>query len=214
MKVKICGITNVEDALLCESLGADALGFIFYKGSKRFVEPEEAGKIIAELSPFTVKAGVFVNSSPEEINKTVMEIKLNVVQLHGDENPEVISKINFPVIKSFRIKNGFDFSVLTKYERVSYLFDTYLPAGEAGSEKEYGGTGKIFNWKLIPDELRDKIILSGGISINNIEEIYKNIKPAAVDLSSSLEIKPEKKDREKVKEFFKTINYLRELIKW
>ncbi|OGV03872.1 MAG: hypothetical protein A2330_10340 [Ignavibacteria bacterium RIFOXYB2_FULL_36_7] len=214
MKVKICGITNVEDALLCESLGADALGFIFYKGSKRFVEPEVAGEIIAKLSPFTVKVGVFVNSSPEEINKTVMEIKLNVVQLHGDENPEVISKINFPVIKSFRIKNGFDFSVLTKYERVSYLFDTYLPGGQAGSEKEYGGTGKIFNWKLIPEELRNKIILSGGISINNIEEIYKNIKPAAVDLSSSLEIKPGKKDREKVKEFFKTINYLRELIKW
>ena len=85
MKVKICGITNIEDALLCESLGADALGFIFYKGSKRFIEPEAAGKIISELSPFTLKVGVFVNSSPEEINKTAKEIKLNAVQLHGDE---------------------------------------------------------------------------------------------------------------------------------
>lgn len=202
MKVKICGITNIEDALLCESLGTDALGFIFYKGSKRFVEPEEAEKIISKLSPFTVKAGVFVNSSSEEINKTATEVKLNVVQLHGDESPDIISKIKFPVIKSFRINNGFDFSILKKFEKTSYLFDTY-------TEKEYGGTGKSFNWKIIPGELKSKIILSGGISISNIEEIYKNIKPSAVDLSSSLEVEPGKKDSKKVEEFFKKVNHLR-----
>lgn len=202
MKVKTCGITNIEDALLCESLGTDALGFIFYKGSKRFVEPEEAEKIISKLSPFTVKAGVFVNSSSEEINKTATEVKLNVVQLHGDESPDIISKIKFPVIKSFRINNGFDFSILKKFEKTSYLFDTY-------TEKEYGGTGKSFNWKIIPGELKSKIILSGGISISNIEEIYKNIKPSAVDLSSSLEVEPGKKDSKKVEEFFKKVNHLR-----
>ncbi len=202
MKVKICGITNIEDALLCESLGANALGFIFYKGSKRFVEPGAAGKIIPELSPFSLKVGVFVNSSPDEINKTAKEIKLNAVQLHGDETPGMVSEINFPVIKSFRINNGFDFSILKDFQNVSYLFDTY-------SEKEYGGTGKTFNWDLIPDDLRSKIVLSGGISVNNIEEIYKRIKPAAVDLSSSLESKPGKKNDEKIKEFFKKINYLR-----
>lgn len=202
MKVKTCGITNIEDALLCESLGTDALGFIFYKGSKRFVEPEEAEKIISKLSPFTVKVGVFVNSSSEEINKTATEVKLNVVQLHGDESPDIISKIKFPVIKSFRINNGFDFSILKKFEKTSYLFDTY-------TEKEYGGTGKSFNWKIIPGELKSKIILSGGISINNIEDIYKNIKPAAVDLSSSLEVEPGKKDSKKVEEFFKKVNHLR-----
>ena len=202
MKVKICGITNVEDALLCESLVADALGFIFYKRSKRFIAPETAGKIISELSPFTLKVGVFVNETAEEINEISKEIKLNAVQLHGEESPEIISKINLPVIKSFRIKNGFDFSILKRFENIPFLFDTY-------SEKEYGGTGKIFNWELIPGELRNKIILSGGVSINNIEEIYKKIKPAAVDLSSSLESGPGRKDSEKVKEFFKKINYLR-----
>jgi phosphoribosylanthranilate isomerase len=202
LKVKICGITNVEDALLCESLGADALGFIFYKGSKRFVEPEAAEKIISELSPFSLRVGVFVNSSPEEINKTAKVVKLNAVQLHGDETPGMVSEINFPVIKSFRISNGFDFSILKDFQNVSYLFDTF-------SEKEYGGTGKTFNWELIPGELRNKIILSGGISIENIEEIYKKIKPAAIDLSSSLESIPGKKDNRKVKEFFKKINYLR-----
>ena len=209
MKVKVCGITNIEDALLCESLRADALGFILYKGSKRFVEPETAEKIISELSPFTLKVGVFVNSSFEEINRIAKEIKLNVVQLHGEERPNIISKINFPVIKSFRINNGFDFTILKEFGNMSYLFDTYLPTGQAGSEKEYGGTGKTFNWELIPDELRSKIILSGGISVNNIEAVYKKIKPAAVDLSSSLESKPGKKDSEKVKEFFKKINDLR-----
>ncbi len=202
MKIKICGITNIEDALLCESLGADALGFIFYKGSKRFVDPETAGKIISELSPFTLKVGVFVNSSPEEINKIAKQTKLNVIQLHSDETTNTISEINLPIIKSFRIKNEFDFSILNNFKDVSFLFDTY-------SEKEYGGTGKTFNWELIPDELRDKIILSGGVSINNIEEIYKKIKPAAVDLSSSLESGPGRKDSEKVKEFFKKINNLR-----
>jgi phosphoribosylanthranilate isomerase len=202
LKVKICGITNAEDALLCESLGANALGFILYKGSKRFIEPDAAAKIISALSPFSLTVGVFVNSSSDEINSIGNRIKLNVVQLHGEESSDIISKINLPVIKSFRINNGFDFSLLKKFGNVSYLFDTY-------SEKEYGGTGKTFNWELIPDELRNKIILSGGISINNIEEVYKKINPAAVDLSSSLESEPGKKDSDKVKEFFKKINNLR-----
>jgi phosphoribosylanthranilate isomerase len=202
LRVKICGITNLEDALLCESLGADALGFIFYKRSKRFVAPEVVGKITSELSPFIVKVGVFVNEDTNVINEIAVNSGLNVVQLHGDEKPEIISKINFPAIKSFRINNGFDFSILKEFEKASYLFDTY-------SEKEYGGTGKTFNWKLIPNELRGKIILSGGISVNNIEEIYTNIQPAAIDLSSSVECEPGKKDEKKVKEFFKKINYLR-----
>ena len=202
LKVKICGITNTEDALLCESLGASALGFILYKESKRYIEPDTAAKIISKLSPFSLKVGVFVNSSFEEINSIAKQIKLNSVQLHGEESPDIVSKINFPVIKSFRINNGFDFSKLKEFKNVSYLFDTY-------SEKEYGGTGKTFNWELIPDELRSKVILSGGISIGNIEVVYKTIKPAAVDLSSSLESKPGKKDSEKVNEFFKKINNLR-----
>ncbi len=202
VKVKTCGITNLEDALFCESEGADALGFIFYKKSKRYIEPYSAKEIIKHLSPFTIKVGVFVNETPDFIIKTAAELHLNAVQLHGEEIPEMIGKINFPVIKSFRINNGFDFSVLVKYSGASFLLDAY-------SDVEYGGTGKIFNWKLIPNELKSKIILAGGISINNIEYILKNIKPAAVDLSSSLEVVPGKKDTEKVKEFFKLINYLR-----
>jgi phosphoribosylanthranilate isomerase len=209
LRIKICGITNPEDALICEELGADALGFIFYEKSKRYIAPEKVRKIIKNLSPFIVKTGVFVNENPNVINEIALTTGLNVVQLHGDENPESLKEIKFPIIKSFRINNGFDSSILTAYKNATYLFDSYLPAGQAGSEIEYGGTGKTFDWKLIPGELKSKIILSGGIASNNIEEIYKNIKPAAVDLSSSLESEPGKKKKEKVEEFFKKINYLR-----
>ena len=202
MKIKICGITNSDDALFCESIGADALGFIFFRKSKRYIKPELAKNIITRLSPFTMKVGVFVNESVDFINKTASELNLNAVQLHGEESPDIIEKINLPVIKSFRINNEFDFSILEKYSNNSFLFDTYSDSG-------YGGTGEVFNWKLIPEEIKSKIILAGGISIDNIADIFTNIKPAAVDLSSSLESEPGKKDKDKVKEFFKKINYLR-----
>jgi phosphoribosylanthranilate isomerase len=202
MKVKTCGITNLEDALLCESAGADALGFIFYKKSKRYIEPDSAKEIIKHLSPFTMKVGVFVNNSPDMINAIAADLCLNAVQLHGEESPGTVRKINFPVIKSFRINNLFDFSILEQYSDAYFLFDTY-------SDVEYGGTGKTFNWEIIPHALKDKIILAGGISIDNIEDIFYKLKPAAVDLSSSLESRPGKKDTKKVKEFFKKINYLK-----
>jgi phosphoribosylanthranilate isomerase len=202
IKVKVCGITNLEDALLCEECGADAVGFIFYKKSKRYIESGSAKEIIRNLSPFTLKVGVFVNEHPDFINYTASSLHLNAVQLHGDESASDVSRIMYPVIKSFRIDGQFDFSSLEQYSNISFLFDTYSAA-------EYGGTGKVFNWNLIPDDLKSTSILAGGISINNIEEVIRDIKPAAVDVSSSLEIKPGKKDKAKVKDFFNKINYLR-----
>ena len=185
-----------------QSLGADALGFIFYKGSKRYIAPETAAEIIKSLSPFTMKVGVFVNESTDNINTVTSLIKLNAVQVHGDESPETIKLINFPVIKSFRVSNNFDYGMLKQYPGMHYLLDTY-------SESEYGGTGKVFNWENIPEEYKSKIILAGGISIDNIEEIYKKVKPSAVDVSSSLESKPGRKDKDKVIKFFKKINELK-----
>ena len=202
VKIKVCGITNLEDALISEECGADAVGFIFYKKSKRYIEPQLAKEIACSLSPFTMKVGVFVNDTPDFINKIASDVCLNAVQLHGEEEPGHINKINYPKIKSFRINNDFDFSRLSEYGNTAFLFDAF-------SASEYGGTGKPFDWRLIPGELRNKIILAGGISTKNIEEIINNIKPAAVDLSSSLESEPGKKDKEKVYEFFNKINYLR-----
>lgn len=202
MKVKVCGITNIEDALLCEACGADALGFIFYENSKRYIKPEEAKEIIRILSPFTLKVGVFVNEPIDEINRLSSEIKLNAVQLTGEQSPDELSKIPLPVIKAFRVNAQFEFSNIEKYKNASYLLDTFSSDG-------YGGTGKNFNWEIIPDQIRNKIILAGGVSVDNIETIYKYIKPAAVDLSSSLEQVPGKKDKEKVMRFFEKFNSLR-----
>lgn len=198
MKVKICGITNLEDALLCESFGADALGFILYENSKRFVKPEVVKEIVRQLSPFTLKVGVFVNTDSNTINDVSKFVGLNIVQLHGDEMPEQIEEINLPVIKAFRISAHFDFEVIEQYKNCYHLFDTY-------SSTEYGGTGKSFNWNLIPKELTNKIILSGGISSASIKNIIKEVNPLAVDISSSLELYPGKKDEQKVKDFFNNL---------
>jgi phosphoribosylanthranilate isomerase len=202
MRVKICGITNLPDALLCQTYGADAIGFIFYPESKRYIRPGDAVKIIDTLSPLMMKVGVFVNETPDHINEIALSTGLTAVQLHGDEKPEILKKLNRPPIKSFRVNNDFDFRQLTRYKGYSLLLDTYSP-------EDFGGTGTTFNWNLIPEKFQSKIILAGGVSSENIERIYKGIKPAAVDLSSSLEQFPGKKDPDKLKEFFLKIYQLR-----
>ncbi|MCZ6703852.1 MAG: phosphoribosylanthranilate isomerase [Ignavibacteria bacterium] len=202
MKIKICGITNTEDALLSESLGTDAIGFIFYEKGKRYVTPETVRDITNVLSPFTIKVGVFVDESSEIINAISKLAGINVVQLHGNEKQDIINSISLPVIKVFRVDNNFDYKMIDQYNGCSILLDTY-------SEKSYGGTGKQFDWEKIPTKIRNKIILAGGVSLENIEFIYKNINPAAVDLSSSLEIMPGKKNKKKMGIFFKKVNQLR-----
>lgn len=202
MKIKICGITNIEDALAAESFGADAVGFIFYKKSKRYVSPEQAEHIMRALSLFTTKVGVFVDETFEIINKISKQTGINVVQLHGNENLDIMKSISLPVIKAFRVDDNFNYNKLNQYQEYSILLDAY-------SENDYGGTGNKLNWEKIPFEIKNKIILSGGISSNNIEIIYKNINPAAVDLSSSLEKTPGKKDKKKMEKFFNKVNLIR-----
>ena len=202
MKIKICGITNIDDALAAESLGADAIGFIFYEKGKRYVAPETIRDITNVLSPFTIKVGVFVNESSEIINTKSKLAGINVVQLHGNEKQDITNSISLPVIKVFRVDENFDYKMIDQYNGCSILLDTY-------SEKSYGGTGKQFDWEKIPAKIRNNIILAGGVSLENIEFIYKNINPVAVDLSSSLEITPGKKDKNKMEKFFNKVNQLR-----
>jgi len=201
MRVKICGITNVEDAHLCQSCGADALGFIFHRKSPRYITISRAAEICAQLSVFICKVGVFVNESPDFINEAARNAGLTAVQLHGEEPPEIAGQIDRPVIKAFRINSAFDFSRLQLFEKTSILLDSY-------SDQVYGGSGSVFNWDLIPARLRSRVILAGGISSENIERIFKEINPAGVDLSSSLEISPGRKDPQKVKDFFSTLQHL------
>lgn len=202
MKVKICGITNIDDALLCCEYGADAIGFIFYEKSMRHISFDQAKSISEKLPPFVFKAGVFVNEETEKINHAAKQIGLNVVQLHGDETPEYIENISVPVIKSFRINEVFEWDIINAYKDCYLLLDTF-------SASEMGGTGKSFDWKSIPEKLRSRIILSGGITIDKLDFIFNKIKPAAIDLSSSLESSPGKKDKRKVIEFLKRFNELR-----
>lgn len=202
MKIKICGITNINDAKYSVDLGADALGFIFYKNSKRYIEPIIAQKIIAQLPPFLTKVGVFVNEEPSFVNSIAKEIKLNLIQLHGDESNDYIARIDYSVIKAFRVDDQYDFDRIENYKNCYYLFDNY-------NQKEYGGTGEQFNWNRIPSSIRNKIILAGGVSEENIELICRSIQPYAIDLSSSVEIQPGIKDHKKLDRFFKSVNELR-----
>lgn len=202
MKIKVCGITNPADALLCEQLGADAIGFVFYAGSKRHIMPEEASDIVKQLNPFTIKVGVFVDENPVLINEIVRTVGLNMVQLHGGETPEDISLVNVPAIKSFRVDNNFDFSVLGYYSDSLILLDSF-------DKEEFGGTGKTFDWSIIPENIKSKIILAGGINSENVADVFQKIKPKAIDVSSSLEEFPGKKSKEKVIQFFNKINLIR-----
>lgn len=203
MKVKICGITNIEDAILSVELGADMLGFIFYPKSKRYISPETCKDIIAEIPTGIKKVAVFVNESNEVINRIIEQTNIDVVQLHGDETTSDIHKINTGIIKAFRVSNNFDFAQIEIFKKHQILLDSSDPTN-------YGGTGKTFNWDIIPPDMRGKIILAGGISSANIEFIYKSISPFGVDLSSSLELSPGKKDPAKLKDFFTIIKKLKE----
>lgn len=202
MKIKICGITNLEDALVCSEHGTDMLGFVFYKNSKRFVDYTVAKSIIRILPRQIVSVGVFVDEDYSFINSIAEEIGLKKIQLHGSESPDYVGKIKFPVIKAFRVNEKFDWNKLNEYSYCEILLDTY-------SAEAIGGTGKTFDWKLIQDKYKHSIILSGGISINNIDKIMNEIKPAAIDVSSSIESYPGKKDHSKVIELLNAIKMRR-----
>jgi phosphoribosylanthranilate isomerase len=201
MRIKICGITNLEDALLCQDLGADAIGFIFYAGSKRFIPAERAEEIAGRVSPLLLKIGVFVNERPDTVNQIIRTCHLHGAQLHGDESPQDVERIHYPVIKAFRVDSRFDFSVIAAYRNCSFLFDTFSSV--------YGGSGKCFNWDYIPPPLRAICLVAGGISAANIKQVIEKIGPAGIDLSSAVESYPGKKDPEKLKDFFRQVDHLR-----
>lgn len=203
IKVKICGITNIEDALLAADLGADALGFIFAE-SPRQIDSEKARAIIHELPPFVKTVGVFVNEEPEKIKEIQLECGLDLVQLHGDESPEQCRNLMPYSIKSFRIKDETGIKGIDKYKGAvrAILLDTYQK-GKAG------GTGKTFDWSLAikVKEIGIPIILAGGLGPENIQEAIATVKPYAVDVSSSIEEKPGKKNPDRMKALFEKIEF-------
>ncbi len=194
VRVKICGITRVEDALVSVEAGADALGFVFYEGSPRYVSPETVREIISHLPPFVLTVGVFVNEHPSRIRE-VMELSgLDTVQLHGDEPQEACS-FWLRAIKAFRVRDFTDLEPLRKYRVSAYLLDTY-------SSELPGGTGLTFNWDIAVEAKKfGPVILSGGLTPENIERAVRWVQPYAVDVSSGVEQKKGIKDHDKLRLF-------------
>ena len=200
MKIKICGITNLNDAKSAIDLGADMLGFIFYMQSPRYIEPLKANKVIEELPADIIKIGVFVDESINNLNQIKKTAGFDMFQLHGDETPEFCLKLNDEYVKAIRVKNSEDIKLVESYNTDKFLFDTYV-------KDEYGGTGKTFNWKFLLDSrLNDKfVILSGGLNYDNVSEAIKIAKPDAVDVSSGVEVSPGTKDISKLKKFIEAV---------
>jgi phosphoribosylanthranilate isomerase len=201
-KIKICGITNMEDALLAFSLGVDAVGFVFAE-SKRRITAVNASRIIDALPMSILKVGVFVNEEEKRIREILEICRLDALQFHGDEPPSYIRKFREKTIKSFRIKDKRSLKAIPKYKASAYLLDTYSP-------KQYGGTGKTFNWdSAVEAKKYGPIILAGGLNPDNVEEAIRKVQPCAVDVSSGVESSPGKKDPRKLEEFVKRARGIR-----
>lgn len=197
VKVKICGITNIEDAIAAIEFGADALGFVFYRGSPRYLNPEEAKVIIEKLPPFVSRVGVFVDESTEEMERIAELCDLDIIQLHGDEPPEVCMSLRRRGIKAFRIRDWDSLEPIVKYRASAYLLDAYTP-------DKLGGTGEIFNWDIACEAKKfGRIILSGGLTPDNIEMAIRHVMPYAVDVSTGVEVEGNrrKKDHAKMRLF-------------
>jgi phosphoribosylanthranilate isomerase len=196
VKVKICGITRLEDALTAITAGADALGFVFYPASPRHVLPEQAADIIRNLPPFVQTVGLFVNEDVTTVTATADQCGLDVVQLHGEETPEYCSAIRRRIIKAFRVKDITTLDVLERYQVSGCLLDAWSPAAP-------GGTGQTFNWEIAAEAVKrgHRIILAGGLTPENIAEGIHQVHPYGVDVSSGVEYAPGCKDTVKIRDF-------------
>jgi phosphoribosylanthranilate isomerase len=192
VRVKICGITNREDALCAVEHGADALGFIFYPGSRRYIPPDWAERIVGDLPPFVTPVGVFVNETRDRIRATAEAVGIRAIQLHGDEPPEVCRDLPAPVIRALRVGEGFEVAHLGAYPVGTFLLDT-------AREGIYGGTGETFDWEIAREAASfGYIILSGGLNPDNVTEAVRVARPYGVDCSSGVETEPGRKDHQKL----------------
>jgi phosphoribosylanthranilate isomerase len=199
VRVKICGITSLADALAAVIAGCDALGFVFYKKSSRYIAPQKARQIIRLLPKRVVKVGVFVDMAERKIKDIAKSCGLDILQFHGQETPAFCKKFKgYRLIKAFRVKDSIDLARVLQYKTFAYLFDSYVKASP-------GGTGKGFNWRLLKglSAIKKPVFLSGGLNEKNVRRAIKMVEPQWVDASSSLEARPGKKDYCKVARFIR-----------
>lgn len=200
-KVKICGITNIEDALICQENGADFLGFIFYKKSKRCVSAVQARRVIAALNSKVYKVGVFVDENPAMVEKIALSCGLDFLQFHGDEEPEYVAQFKrYKTIKAIRVRDCVCLEEIRAYTRSLILFDTF-------QQGLYGGTGNVFDWDALKPvkKIKRPFMVSGGLTVENVGGLIKSVKPFAVDVAGGVEKKPGQKDHALVKEFIERV---------
>jgi phosphoribosylanthranilate isomerase len=198
MRVKICGITNVSDALAAADYGADAVGFVLYKSSPRYIDQSAVKNIISQLPPFVTTVGVFADGTEKEVLSTVEECGLDVIQLQGDEPADYCRRLGSRVIKAIRVRDKFSLNRMIPYKVRAFVLDTYR-------EGELGGTGRTFDWSLAVDAKKfGKIILAGGLTPENIGPAIEQVRPYGVDVSTGVEERLGKKDHSKLKRFIET----------
>lgn len=198
MKIKICGITNVGDALAAADLGAWAVGFIFYEKSPRYIAPARVREIVDKLPPRLQSVGVFVDATAAHIAKVRQESGVTHIQLHGNESPKFCGALDVPVIKALRAKTEQDIAKAAMYTDVElFLID-------AAVDGQFGGTGALSDWELARTlKQHGKVLLSGGLNPLNVTEAIRSVEPFGVDVSSGVEQAPGQKSLEKLKLFFR-----------
>jgi phosphoribosylanthranilate isomerase len=198
MQIKICGITNSNDALACASAGVDMIGLNFCKQSPRYIGPDQASVIARALPSSTRAVGVFVDSPVGEIRRVARDVDLRIVQLHGSESPETCADLarDFDIIKALRIGNGFDPRKASTYPMCTILLDTY-------DDQMAGGTGEVGDWEVARQtrKFATRLILAGGLNPENVAEAIETVNPDGVDVCSSLESSPGIKDLKRVQQF-------------
>ncbi|MDE0042443.1 MAG: phosphoribosylanthranilate isomerase [Candidatus Poribacteria bacterium] len=198
-RVKICGITNLEDALTAVESGADALGFVFVPDTPRFVKPDQVAAVVAELPPFITTVGLFASKDAAKIRTIANQCRLDAIQLHADVTPEFCSNLDRRVIKAIRVKDESSLSILSDYDVNAFLLDAYV-------EGKMGGTGKVFDWNLaLQAKDYGRIIVAGGLNPDNVAQAVRRVKPYGVDVSSGVELVPGRKDPDKVGKFINAV---------
>ncbi len=202
-KIKICGITNPIDALHVVDAGADALGFVFYKKSLRHVSSNVVKSIVANLPPFVLPIGVFVNEEAQVVRHIMDECGLALAQIHGDETADYCESLGRPVIRGIRLRDRHTLMAMAEYKGRARVRGFVI---DAFSESSYGGTGKTADWTLAKEAARSfSFLLAGGLTPDNVQEAIQQVQPYGVDVSSGVEASPGKKDPAKVQAFIQAV---------
>ncbi len=202
-RIKICGITRIEDALAAASAGADAIGLNFYQPSPRAVTIEQAISISSVLPPLVSTVALFVNAAPREVDEVISRLRPSILQFHGDEDAAYCTQFGMPFLKAIRVGDGMTADDLLEYAKEFHAARALLL--DTLSRGVYGGSGESFDWQIIPDVMRRRIVLSGGLQPGNVAAAVRMIRPFAVDVSSGVEIQKGVTDHAKIEKFIEEV---------